>query len=201
MLRKVKRVLALLCAVLLVAGSCMTVSAATSYFDLVCVSECSFDLSEFENAGFPTDYVLCFQYVSGEYGLFLSSSPFYFYYFYSDKFMPDSDDDFYYGYGFDGADVLASMNIAGPREVKYKNTFSYYSSHDVFYGTQLVFQAPEPPQAQPPQSQSNLAEMVQGIVPDIQNQTKVIVTVAVSCLASLVGLTVLARKLKIFLPS
>lgn len=185
MLKKVKKILPILCACVLVFGSCLTVSAAES---TEIVENTVFVLP----TDLPTvdgyDYKIVVKGTS-KYFLSMSKKPF--------VYVPSVDEvrstDSFRAYELTNDEwVCTATNAASGNRVVSSDFFSniVYSSHDIYNNTgELFFQKPV----------ELLTLKAVSLVPMVRKQMKMIVPVAVSCLALLVGLVVLRKKLPIFL--
>lgn len=184
-MKKLKKILPILCACLLLFGSTLSVSAAESYPIVLD------DMKKFD----------CFV-------LFKNGGSYYFYGFDNGKFHIDSDNYLswqgvdnettkYYVYttqsgSWSKSHSEQSITADKRRLCQYDDRYLtfYLCSNDVYNSTgTLVFQRPLPIGA--------LAKPLTGVV---QSQTKVILTTAVVCLALLTTLFLLSKKLRIFLP-
>lgn len=172
--KKIKKWLPLLCATLLLLGSCMTVCATSMPM--------------------PDDDRYCYCVKTTKIG---STTPYRVYYMrtksvYIDDFVATSSDVYYSEY-VDGVwgnlkhftpSSYAGITISGDTEILYSN-------HDILYlnSDEIFFQQPPFP----------IAEMAIPLTAEIQKQTGIILPIAVGCLALVIGSIMLLPRLRNFL--
>lgn len=98
-----------------------------------------------------------------------------------------------------GATELATKSKAGAgRDINSTQTKYYYANYDIYCiysnGTQKYADAETDFFPRPP-----VAQVAVALLPVVQNQTKIILTIAIACLALLIILLVLPKKLPRFL--
>ena len=98
-----------------------------------------------------------------------------------------------------GATELATKSKAGAgRDINSAQTKYYYANYDIYCiysnGTQKYADAETDFFPRPP-----VAQVAVALLPVVQNQTKIILTIAIACLALLIILLVLPKKLPRFL--
>lgn len=194
-MKKIKKIFPILLGVMILMFGTLTVSASSGL--PTTNDEYDVFLSEHLHDGFP--YIICISNSDSPGSLFVysfSREPFFKdgYAYFTDKWSywickyDSKNDSWYESKSVEyGTSNMCSLTLSAKQSIVYAN-------HDLYYvgankeTDKPFFRGPAPLVA--------LAEVLPGVV---QNQTKVILTIAVACLALLVILSVLPKKLPRFL--
>lgn len=193
-MKKLKKILPIMLAMLMIIGSTLTVSAAESEYDVSSFNTLKYTvifdrvITSGSGVGYSYNYI-----ISSDKPIYTDTTGTTFY-------IPEGATVITYtksGAGFiaDSSKYSGGSSLVSSKETAYESNFQltiYCADYDIYDSEgNLVFLSPLPP------VERSLVQMEA----EIQKQTQVILIIAVACLALLTTSYLLSKKLRIFLPS